>query len=115
MFNDCPCKISDENETMDKKNAAVRNKWLVLGIVLIMSSGLAFALMLVIPFLPLTNKTRMIGSGASFIAMEVLFWSGGLLLGKELLVKYKEKLNPKNWVRKNRKKPGVPQDAGFGE
>jgi hypothetical protein len=32
--------------------------------------------------------------------MEVVFWSGGLLVGKELFTKYKNQMNPKNWFKK---------------
>jgi hypothetical protein len=31
--------------------------------------------------------------------MEIIFWSGGLLVGKELFTKYKKQLNPKNWFK----------------
>jgi len=29
-----------------------------------------------------------------------MFWSGGFLVGKEILSKYKSYLNPKNWFNK---------------
>jgi len=32
--------------------------------------------------------------------MEVVFWAGGLLVGKELFTKYKKQLNPVSWFRK---------------
>ena len=32
--------------------------------------------------------------------MEVIFWSGGLLVGKELFTKYKQKLDPRRWFKK---------------
>lgn len=31
---------------------------------------------------------------------ELLFWSGGLLLGKEIFTKYKSYFNPMNWFKK---------------
>ena len=77
-----------------------KNKQIKLGILLILLSGVAFAVMLLIPFLELENKTKVIGSSSAFVAMEVLFWTGGLLVGKELFIKYKSYLNPKNWFRK---------------
>ena len=55
--------------------------------------------MLVIPFLDLENRYKVIGSSSAFIAMEVLFYAGGFLVGKELFIKYKSYLNPKNWFR----------------
>lgn len=35
------------------------------------------------------------------IFSEVTFWTGGILLGKEVAKKYRSYLNPKNWKRKN--------------
>lgn len=55
--------------------------------------------MLLIPFLDIESKQKVIGSSAAFIAMEVLFYAGGFLVGKELFVKYKSYLNPKNWFK----------------
>lgn len=66
-------------------------------------SGLAFGIMLVIPFLNLSSEYKVIGSSSAFIAMEVLFWTGGLLVGKELFKKYKGYLNPKNWMKAKKK------------
>lgn len=75
-----------------------KTKQIKFGIILMLLSGLAFAIMLVIPFLKISNEYKVIGSSAAFIAMEVLFWTGGLLVGKELFKKYKAYLNPKNWT-----------------
>lgn len=75
-----------------------KTKQIKIGIALMLFSGVAFAIMLAIPFLNLSNEHKVIGSTAAFIAMEVLFWTGGLLVGKELFKKYKGYLNPKNWA-----------------
>jgi hypothetical protein len=48
----------------------------------------------------LETKQKVFWSSASFVAMEVVFWAGGLLVGKELFVRYKAKLNPVNWFKK---------------
>ena len=74
-----------------------KNRQIKFGIILILLSGVAFAIMLLIPFLDLENKYKVIGSSSAFIAMEILFWVGGLLVGKELFMKYKGWLNPRNW------------------
>lgn len=63
-------------------------------------SGVFFGATFVIPLLDLPTKTKIIASTTSFILMEVVFWSGGLLVGKELFTKYKNQLNPKNWFKK---------------
>ena len=77
-----------------------KNKQIKFGILLILLSGVAFAIMLIIPFLNFENKTKVIGASAAFIAMEVLFYVGGFFVGKELFVKYKSYLNPKSWFKR---------------
>ena len=74
-----------------------KNRQIKFGIILILLSGVAFAIMLLIPFLDLENKYKVIGSSSAFIVMEILFWVGGLLVGKELFMKYKAWLDPRNW------------------
>ena len=71
-----------------------------LGIILIISCIPFFLMIPVFPFLDLENKLKITLSTASLITGEVLFWSGGLLVGKELFTKYKSWFNPKNWFSK---------------
>ena len=79
----------------------MKKNWQIkLGIILILASGVAFALMLTIPFLNLEKNTKIYATTSSFIAMEVLFYAGGFLVGKELFKKYKSYLNPKNWFKR---------------
>ncbi len=44
--------------------------------------------------------TKITISTISLIIGEVLFWLGGIMVGKELFSKYKTYLNPKNWFKK---------------
>jgi hypothetical protein len=81
---------------MKKRN----NKYIKLGIFLMVFSGVFFAATLIIPFFDLPTKTKVIASTTSFVLMEVVFWLGGLLVGKELFTRYKKKLDPRNWFRK---------------
>ena len=62
-------------------------------------SGVFFAATLIIPFFDLPTKTKVAASTISFILMEIVFWAGGLLVGKELFIKYKKQLNPFNWFK----------------
>lgn len=64
-------------------------------------SGVFFAATLLIPLSDLPVKTKAIGATVSLILMEIVFWSGGLLVGKELFTRYKKQLNPVNWFKKN--------------
>jgi len=63
-------------------------------------SGVFFAATFVIPMFNLPSKTKVIAITTSLVIMEVVFWAGGLLVGKELFTKYKQNLNPVNWFKK---------------
>lgn len=80
---------------------AKRNWQLKLGIILIIACIPFFLAIPVVPFLNLENKTKLIISTTLLIIGEVLFWAGGLLVGKELFTKYKSYFNPKNWFKKS--------------
>ena len=64
-------------------------------------SGVFFAATFLIPLSDLPTKTKVIGSTVSLVLMEIVFWSGGLLVGKELFARYKKQLNPVNLFKKN--------------
>jgi len=80
--------------SMKKKNRTIR-----AGIILIIACIPFFLAIPVFPFLELETKTKITLSTASLVVGEVLFWAGGILVGKELLTKYKSSLNPRNWFR----------------
>jgi hypothetical protein len=67
------------------------------GIILIMVSVIFFLSIPVVPFLDLERGVKITVSTVLLVLGELTFWSGGLLLGKELFAKYKSYLNPKNW------------------
>jgi len=83
---------------MKKKNWTIK-----LGIILIILCIPFFLLLPVIPFLEMEAKTKITLSTISLIIGEILFWSGGILVGKELFIKYKSYFNPKNWFKKEDK------------
>lgn len=78
-----------------KKNWKIK-----LGIILMIVSVPLFLALPVIPFLDWENETKITLTTVLFIAAEIIFWSGGLLVGKELFTKYKSYFNPKNWFKK---------------
>jgi dipeptide/tripeptide permease len=80
---------------MQKKNWKLK-----LGIFSIILSILVFISLLLIPFLKIDNKSKLTATTIIIIAGEILFWTGGILVGKELLTKYKTYLNPKKWFKK---------------
>ncbi|MDB4334911.1 transporter suffix domain-containing protein [bacterium] len=81
---------------MKKKNWKIR-----LGILLIILCIPFFLFIPIIPFLEMEAKTKITLSTVSLIIGEVLFWVGGILVGKELVVKYKSYFIPKNWFKKS--------------
>ncbi len=62
-----------------------------------------FALLIIIPLLNIGNSNKIKFTSISFIIAELLFYSGGFLLGKEIFNKYKSYFNPKNWFNKKAK------------
>jgi len=79
-----------------------KNLQIKIGIFLMIFSGVFFAATFIIPLFDLPTKTKVIASTTSLVLMELVFWSGGLLVGKELFTKYKNQLNPKNWFKKTK-------------
>lgn len=77
-----------------------KNWKIKLGIFMMIFSGVFFAATFIIPLFELSSKTKVIAMTTSLVLMEVVFWAGGLLVGKELFAKYKQNLNPKNWFKK---------------
>jgi len=71
-----------------------------LGIGLVVASFILYGGILLVPFLPFSGKAKIFTGTALAVLGEVSFWVGGIILGKEVLAKYKKKLNPLNWVRK---------------
>lgn len=83
---------------MNKKNWKIR-----VGIFLIILCIPFFLFIPIIPFLELETNTKITLSTVFLIIGEVMFWVGGILVGKELFIKYKSYFNPKNWFKKSDK------------
>ncbi|MEA5531541.1 transporter suffix domain-containing protein [Dolichospermum sp. UHCC 0684] len=83
-----------------------------LGLGLIIISFLPWLIIAVIvPFLPISLAQKAILVPVLLVLAEVLFWLGALLVGKEVVQKYRRYLNfrylnilVKRWKRKNRKR-----------
>ena len=71
--------------------------WIILGI-----SMLFWAFLPAIPFLPVTAGKKAIVGGITFILAEVTFWAGALIVGKETLRKYQDRLSPKSWITRRK-------------
>jgi len=80
---------------MNKKNWKIK-----LGIILMVVCIPFFLAIPLTPLLDIDNKTKITISTVLLVIGEILFWAGGLLVGKELFTKYKSYFNPKNWFKK---------------
>jgi len=80
---------------MKQKNWKIK-----LGIILMIVCIPFFLAIPLTPLLDVDNKTKITISTVLLVIGEILFWSGGLLVGKELFTKYKSYFNPKNWFKK---------------
>lgn len=71
------------------------------GVILILISIVLFLVLPLIPLLSIDGDIKLTIGTIVFILAEVLFYTGGFLVGKELFHKYKNYMNPKNWFKKN--------------
>ena len=88
-----------------------KNRQVKLGIFLMVFSGVFFGATFIIPLFDLPTKTKVIASTTSLVLMEVVFWAGGLLVGKELFTKYKKQLDPRNWFKKQDRSNNEPEQS----
>jgi hypothetical protein len=69
--------------------------------ILFVLSFVLYALILTVPLLSTSLETKTLITTALVVLGEIFFWTGGLILGKEVVRKYRRFFNPKNWfVRK---------------
>ena len=81
----------------------VKQNWkFKLGVVLVSLSMFIFLFIFFIPLLNMTDKHKIFVAGVAAVAGEVFFWSGGLLLGKQLLDKYKSYMKWNYWFDKKK-------------
>jgi 4-amino-4-deoxy-L-arabinose transferase-like glycosyltransferase len=73
-----------------------------LGYILLILSFLFYGLILIVPFLSITLTVKSVITTVLIIIGEICFWVGGIILGKELINKYRKWFNPLSWV-KNKK------------
>ncbi len=78
-----------------------------MALALVLLSGVFWFSMLAVPFVPLPLTAWQKGALglALFIAAEIAFWAGALLVVKEVIFRYLGKLWPQKWRSWRRKKP----------
>lgn len=73
----------------------------LVGFGLIGLSTLLYLGLFLVPFAPLSTEGRLALASALVVMGEVSFWVGGLILGKELVTRYRRRLNPLRWFRRD--------------
>lgn len=78
-----------------------------LGVILMLSSLIFFALLVAFPLMDIEKTLKITLTTVSFVIAEVLFYTGGFFVGKEVFNKYKAYLNPVSWFKRNGKEKVV--------
>lgn len=90
-----------QKEQAIKKETAARKPWIKkIGIFLVVISCVLYGGLLLVPFIPYNTGAKAAISTALVISGEASFWLGALILGKEIVKKYRNHLNPLNWFKK---------------
>jgi hypothetical protein len=84
----------------DAPAALGRGRTLLLVVFLVVVPGLFYAAVLGVPFLPLGTGTKIWLSAALVVAAEGTFVISALVLGKEVVSRYRRSLDPRAWFRK---------------
>lgn len=71
---------------------------------MIIMACIFWLVIVVVPFLSLSVSAKATTITVLLILGEVFFWIGAIFVGKEVVTKYRSKLNPKNWFKKDIKK-----------
>ncbi len=74
-----------------------------LGIGLLILYPILWGFAAIVPFTPFPTNVKAAVITVCIVLGEILFLIGAALVGKEVVNKYKSKLNPKNWRRKGDK------------
>ena len=84
----------------DTPAASGRGKTLLLVFFLVVVPGLFYTALLGVPFLPFGMRTKVGISAALVVAAEGTFVISALVLGKEVVSRYRGSLDPRAWFRK---------------
>ncbi|MBI3173639.1 MAG: SDR family NAD(P)-dependent oxidoreductase [Chloroflexi bacterium] len=75
--------------------------WLMwIGVALVVISTILYGGLLALPFLSISTAAKLTATPLLILFGEVTFWVGGAMLGKEVVARYKQYLNPCNWFCK---------------
>jgi hypothetical protein len=88
------------HQSDDAPTVIGRGRTLLLVVFLVVVPGLFYAAVLGVPFLPLGTETKIWLSAALVVAAEGTFVISALVLGKEVVSRYRRSLDPGAWFRK---------------
>ena len=71
-----------------------------LGICLVVLSFILYGFILLVPFIPYSTSIKVTISSVLAILGEISFWVGGIILGKEVIARYKKYMNPFSWFKR---------------
>jgi hypothetical protein len=71
-------------------------KW--IGVGLIVLSFLLYGGLLALPFRPISLRSKLVLSSLLVIGGEATFWVGSIVVGKEVITRYKRYFNPRSWL-----------------
>ncbi len=84
----------------DAAAALERGRTVLLVVFLVVVPGLLYAAVLGVPFLPLGTGTKIWLSASLVVIAEGTFVISALVLGKEVVSRYRGSLDPRTWFRK---------------
>ena len=83
-----------------------KKKWkLKIGITLISVSVAFFLIIFALPFVSMDLKVKIALTSILVVVGEVSFWVGTILIGKDVYLKFKEKLKSGEWLEKKKVDP----------
>ncbi len=74
----------------------------IMGIASIVMSCVVWLIIPAMPWIPISKSAKIIATTALVISGEVFFWGGGLILGREVVKKFRDRLNPLKWFRRKK-------------
>lgn len=94
-------KNTDQEERIIENEAPAGRPWIKkIGILLVVLSCVLYGGLLLVPFTPYPAGTKAVISTALVVSGEASFWFGAIILGKEIVTRYRKHLNPLSWFKK---------------
>jgi hypothetical protein len=70
-----------------------------LGFGLVLLSFILYGCLLLVPSAPLSTSGKVALSSFLVVSGEASFWVGGFILGREVVARWRGRLDPRRWIR----------------